>query len=192
VAKTLYDLTKGQMPRTVDDLDELRARIQKWNKPSKIKKKGSAAVFTVYVSGELIEGWQLGEEPDEEWDGGGWLYILEHYPEIFPHISDTLHELGLHEVRAEFEGIATLFPLLAEFNELDLVDGIDFLKDSVTEIYDARLRRYSQEARVQFSAAFSKIVERLDHLSKQIWAETKAQEGWEGLFRYIEQIYDRE
>ena len=189
MAKTLRMLTNGQVPDCIDCLDNLRMTILKWRTLEKIKRKGSPAVFVVCVGSELIEGWQDGAEADE-WQGSGWLYLLECYPDLFPYITDTLQALGLQEMRAEFQGLFTLLPELASFQEKSLDDAIDFLKDSNYEAYDVRLQRYSPEERIRMSETFAAILERLERLSEGEWGIEAPEEGWGGLLRYIEQNYD--
>ena len=192
--KTLKALTKGQIPRTVDSLDDLRANIYKWKTLRKIGKKGSPAVFTVCVVGELIEAWQDAEH-DETMDEeafGGWLYILECYPELFPHISKALTEVGLYELEREFQGIPALLPEIKNLEDICFDEVLDFLKDPELDPYDDRLQPYNSEQRVQISKSFAQILNRLDALSQPIWSEEGPREGWDSLLRYIESVYHTE
>ena len=191
MGKTLKALTKGQMPRTLDDLDNLRAKLYSWKKIEKIKKKASPAVFHVFVGGELIEAWQDGEAL-EDWEEGGWSYIFEYYSDLIPYISDSLNALGLHDAKEAFNGIFALIPGIASFDAADLGDAVDFLKDPEYEGYNVSLQNYSAEERARISKAFQEMLSRLDRLVEREWEEDSPGEGWTGLLRYIERSYHSE
>ena len=192
MAKTLSTLAKGKIPQTPEDIERLLVRISKWKTLKRIRKKGTPAVFTTHVGGELIEGWQIGESEEDwnDWKDGGWLYFLDHYAEFFPYVYDALIELGLHELGREFARICALLPEIEVFDEIDFYCAIDFLKDSNSEVEDERLLHYSQTQRLHMSGEFSKIIERLDALSKPLWGETTFMEGWDCLIRYVGRNFD--
>ena len=180
MSKTIKSFAKGQMPRTIDDLVTLRERICKGHTLEKIQKKGSPAVFTVHVGGEMIEYWQ----------DGGWANVIEHYFELFPHIPDALNELGLRETGDAFQSILSIFPEFPEFDEDDIYDVMTFLTNHRLEVFDDRLKRYSREKRIEMSKAFRETLERLDDLSERDWGYRSPREGWEGLLRYVERNFE--
>jgi len=175
-------MTKGQMPRTVEDLNDLREKVAKWGTLEKIKGRTSPALFLVYVSGEMIEAWQ----------DGGWVNVLEHYSELFPYIPAALEELGLFEIKTTLGELPRLLPEFGEFEEEDIYDAMTFLINHRLEVFDDRLKRYSRERRMEISKEFHGLMGRLDDLSERVWGYQSPGEGWEGLLRYIERKYNAE
>ena len=180
--KTIKDMTKGQIPGTVDALENLRDKIAKWGAWDKIKAKASPALFLVDISGEMIEAWQE----------GGWRNIIERDFDMLPYIPDALDELGLHEIKTAFQRIQSLFPELTEFDDEDADDVMTFLSNHRLEVFDDRLKRYGREKRIEISKEFREILESLDDLSERVWGYQTPQGGWESLLRYVERRYNNE
>ena len=183
MGRTLQELTQGQVPRTVDDLDALYKKIEKlgrwgWNPIEKIKKKVSSEVFTVYLGMDMITKYQA----------GGWFYVLTPDGSIVPYISDALTQLELHEIEEIFCQRYSILPELADYTETECIhepmNVLMFGEDYVPT--DKRLRHYSKEERLRITKEFAEVIKQLDAQSDKVWGKEAPGEGFAVILRYIE------
>ena len=180
--RTLHDLTQGQVPRTVDDLDVLYKKIKKlgrwgWIPVEKIKKKVSPEVFIVYLGMDMITKYQA----------GGWFYVPTPDGSIIPYVSDALIQLGLHEMEETFRQRYSILPELADYTETECIhEPMNVLMFEDYPPVDKRLRHYSKEERLRMYKEFSEVIKQLDVQSEQVWGKEAPGEGFALILRYIE------
>jgi hypothetical protein len=144
----------------VDDLAEISDRIMQMGTLKNIRKKTSLELFTVHISLQVIGIWQ----------GDGWHSIIVDNPGLLPYVPHALEQLGLTEVKKEFEDLIKIFPEFTVFKEEDSIlycDIMNFFIDANFKLKDKRLNN------------FHKKIQLLDNLVEPMWGYGSPQRGWQ-------------
>lgn len=103
----IKDFIKRKKIKSGDDLANLSDKIWEIGNLGEIKSKVIPELFILHVMINVIGNWQ----------GSGWLGILHYQKELIPYISHALAEFELHEMKDNFQNIASLYPNIANFSK---------------------------------------------------------------------------
>lgn len=155
-----------------------------------IKKEVSNEAFTFHIMVNMIGNWKC--------DGWGYIFAEGHL--ILPYISGALNELGLIELKNQFD--STVFWLKEyfanagveflnfekELNEKAHYDVINFLSNHRFNVEDEKLNYISVEDRKIISQKYKAEIGKLEEISEKIWGYGTEEDGWKIALDYIRKI----
>lgn len=155
-----------------------------------IKKEISSEAFIFHIAVNLIGNWKC----------DGWDFIFVECYSILPYVSGTLDELGLIELKNQFNN--TVFWLKEYFanaginylnfeKELDekiRYDVINFLANPRFKVEDEKLNYISMDNRKLVSKKYKAEIEKLDNISQKLWGYDSEEDGWQHVLDYIRKI----
>lgn len=146
---------------------------------SEIQKKVSPELFNLHVCVNMIGNWQC----------DGWGLMISDQAELIPFIPHTLEVLGLHELKAVFEHIISLFPSFTVFSNKDetYYDIINFLENVRFKVADERLNTIPVGDRKALVNAYRQSINELEELTNPLWGYGAKNDGWFHAIRFIEQ-----
>lgn len=160
-------------------LVELSDRLWMMGNLSEIQEKVSPELFNLHVCINMIGNWQ----------GDGWWFLIGDQAELVPFIPHTLELLELHELKAAFEHIISLFPSFTVFSNEDATyyDIINFLQSLRFKVADERLNAISAEDRKTLVKSIRQSIDELEELTDSLWGYSAKNDGWFHAIQYIEQ-----
>lgn len=160
-------------------LVELSDRLWAMGNLSEIQEKVSPELFNLHVCINMIGNWQ----------GDGWWFLIGDQAELVPFIPHTLEVLELHELKAAFEDIISLFPSFTVFSSEDATyyDIINFLQNVRFKVADERLNVISAEDRKTLVNSIHQSIDELEELTDPLWGYNAKNDGWFHAIQYIEQ-----
>lgn len=155
-----------------------------------IKKEVSSEAFIFHIAVNLIGNWKC----------DGWDFIFVECYSILPYVSETLDELGLIELKNQFNN--TVFWLKEYFanaginylnfeKELDekiRYDVMNFLANPRFKVEDEKLNYISMDNRKLVSKKYKAEIEKLDNISQKLWGYDSEEDGWKHVLDYIRKI----
>ena len=156
-----------------------------------IKKEVSYEVFNFHIIVNMIGNWKC----------DGWDYIFAEGHSILPYISGTLNELGLIELKNQFDN--TVFRLKEyfanervefldfekEFDEKAHYDAINFLSNPRFEVEDEKLNLINMDDRKIISKKYKTEIGKLEDISEKLWGYGTEEDGWKSVLDYIRKIF---
>lgn len=160
-------------------LAELSDRLWTMGNLSKIQEKVSPELFNLHVCVNMIGNWQ----------SDGWWFLIGDQAELVPFIPHTLEVLDLHELKAAFEHIISLFPSFTVFSNEDETynDIINFLQNVRFKVADERLNAISVADRKALVNSIHQSIDELEELTDPLWGYSAKNDGWFHAIQYIEQ-----
>lgn len=157
-----------------------------------IKKEISYEAFTFHIIVNMIGNWKC----------DGWSYIFAEGHSILPYISGTLNELGLIELKNQFDN--TVFWLREylgnagveflnfekELDEKAHYDVINFLSNPRFEVKDEKLNYISTDDRKIVSKKYKAEIRTLENISEKLWGYGTEEDGWKNVLDYIRGIFE--
>lgn len=156
-----------------------------------IKKEVSHETFTFHIIVNTVGNWKC----------DGWDYIFAEGHFLLPYISGTLNELGLVELKNQFDN--TVFWLKEYFanagveflnfeKELDEkahYDVINFLSNYRFNVEDEKLNNISMSDRKIVSQKYKAEIGELDDISEKLFGYGTEEDGWKNVLDYIRKIF---
>lgn len=156
-----------------------------------IKKEVSYEAFTFHIIVNMIGNWKC----------DGWDYIFAEGHSILPYISGTLNELGLIELKNQFDN--TVFWLKEYFGNVGVeflnfekkldekahYDTINFLSNPRFEVEDEKLSCISMDDRKIVSKKYKAEIGKLEDISEKLWGYGSKEDGWKDVLNYIGKIF---
>lgn len=151
-----------------------------------IKKEVGYETFTFHIIVNLIGGWK----------SDGWNYIFAEGYEILPHVTGTLNELGLIELKNQFDNtIAWLNEYFGnvgveflnfekETNEKTHYDVINVLSNPRFKDEDEKLNSISLEDRKIVSKKYKTEIGKLEDISEKLWGYGTEEDGWKDVLDF--------
>lgn len=146
---------------------------------SEIQRKVSPELFHLHVCVNMIGTWQ----------GDGWWFLISEQAELVPFIPHTLEALELHELKAAFEHIISLFPSFTVFSNKDetYYDIIRFLQNVRFKVVDERLNAIPAGDRKNLVDELHRSVDAMEKLTEPLWGYSAKNNGWFHAIQYLEQ-----
>lgn len=165
--------------------------IWKLGSLEEIKKEVSHETFTFHIIVNTVGNWKC--------DGWGYIFAEGHF--LLPYISGTLNELGLVELKNQFDN--TVFWLKEYFanagveflnfeKELDEkahYDVINFLSNYRFNVEDEKLNNISMSDRKIVSQKYKAEIGKLDDISEKLFGYGTEEDGWKNVLDYIRKIF---
>lgn len=161
-------------------LAELSDRLWAMGDLSEIQRKVRPELFHLHVCVNMIGNWQ----------GDGWWLLISEQAELVPFIPHTLEALELHELKAVFEHIISLFPSFTVFSNKDetYYDIISFLQNVRFRVADERLKTIpAGERKILVDPPLHHSIDALEKLTEPLWGYSAKNNGWSHAIQYLEQ-----
>ncbi|KGQ29764.1 hypothetical protein P375_11840 [Gallibacterium genomosp. 2] len=156
-----------------------------------IKNEVSHEAFTFHIAVNMIGNWKC----------DGWAYIFAEGHSLLPYISGTLKELGLIELKNQFDD--TVFWLKEyfanagveflnfekELDEKDHYDVINFLSNPRFKVEDEKLNYISMDDRKIVSKKYKAEIGKLEDISEKLWGYGTEEDGWKNVLDYIGKVF---
>lgn len=159
-------------------LVELSERLWAMGDLSEIQRKVSPELFHLHVCVNI-----------GNWQGDGWWFLISEQAELVPFILHTLEVLELHELKAVFEHIISLFPSFTVFSNKDetYYGIISFLQNVRFRVADERLKAIPAGDRKILVDELYRSVDAMEKLTEPLWGYSAKNNGWFHAIQYLEQ-----
>lgn len=155
-----------------------------------IKKEVSPEAFTFHVAVNMIGNWKC----------DGWDFIFMECRSLLPYLSAALDELGLSELKHQFDSVCTwlkeyfsnagiaFLDFEQDLDEEGYYDVLNFLINPNFQVKNEKLNCIGKDDRVLTGKKYRAEMEKLDDFAQRLWGYGAEDDGWKNVLDYIEKI----